>query len=70
MPDYFPTSGGGGSLYSPTDRNWLLLIHPNKTEELLMMTYEEKQLPRKPAPSHKPDSQIPRKPAPQPKPQK
>ncbi|HCZ8575529.1 TPA: hypothetical protein O4E34_002145 [Proteus mirabilis] len=70
VPDYFPTSGGGGFCYSPTDRNWLLLIHPNKQKDDLMITYEEKQLPRKPAPSEKltPDGQVPRRPAPQPKP--
>lgn len=33
-----------------------------------MSTYEEKQLPRKPAPAYKPDGQVPRKPAPAPKP--
>ncbi len=35
-----------------------------------MITYEEKQLPRKPVPSEKltPDGQVPRRPAPQPKP--
>lgn len=44
------------------------LITPNKQKDELMTNYEEKQVPRKPAPAQKPGGQEPRRPAPAPAP--